>query len=92
MLCSRPDGAQALISWQQQDFSSTRETLNHVITMDPLYQPAYTLLANLEFKDAKSFDNTLAFELIEKVRGRDGRRTRRKEDIVVVKASLRLSD
>ena len=38
---------QALIAWQGQDIATARETLQHVIDMDPQYQPAYSFLANL---------------------------------------------
>lgn len=60
----------ALISWQQEDYRSAREILEHVIDMDPLYQPAYAFLANLEFRMAPTFEETSrGFELIDKVGG-----------------------
>jgi hypothetical protein len=57
-----------------------------VIKMDPQYQPAYSFLANLEFKGASTADDSRpAFETIDKGEdegeggregGREGRRAR----------------
>jgi len=46
---------------------TARETLQHVIEMDPQYQPAYSFLANLLFKGVSTVeDSKPAFEIIDK--------------------------
>ncbi|TFJ87400.1 hypothetical protein NSK_001732 [Nannochloropsis salina CCMP1776] len=57
----------ALVAWQGEDAVTARETLQHVIEMDPQYQPAYSFLANLLFKGVSTVeDSKPAFEIIDK--------------------------
>lgn len=67
------------MAWNLNNHTEAREHLQHAISVDPLFQPAYGFLANLEVKMAPTVEATMeALELIEKVHTENvaGRRTR----------------